>query len=1032
MQPSRTKPISSIISTCHALFCFHRTGRLNNSNIKENRSVVQATSTKDWLSRLVQVKAESGVFIPIPTDLHIYEGIEVGPKSCRSLTKHGICTVHDLLNITTRIENGKLGDISDDVKEKLIKAAEWRSLNADVVITKSFTKEVFVEFCKNRMDKNSDVPSMCGDMKHICKIVNIPPKSCLEMRKRGILNMNDFINAQKSGAMNEILQKREDLRRGLMQVLKWRGDNSTANILKELNQDTYDDIMCKGEDRVKFAHKYIRLSLGRPFKEANQSIFKDVEADKVLYAEVVTQAKNIIMESPNLREECGKFDYGTVLEGCLAHFHKLAGHPERMQRIQAIQGDTQSKKTPAGIGVPMSMGGYLKVPVVVLTKGVDESIDLTEKIKDLTKGTLTTSEHVVFGGPARRIGMTRSAMDMQIKSAFDGINHSGVIVISDTEAQVKRAIRAIEYYLDRVPGGHIILIEDEADAMYRTIDSRQKFEQAFIKLQELASVIFKVTATPESLLPLLVESILSGELDERDIDFTRFEPQESYISVVEDVKPLEVNDKKIYFEQNEVNIKTEFTSGGVTVGYANDKTFALYDDAVSHPKGVCVLDVSCPRVRAENNILDKGKAVQAIYLARGIRIISITFAGSGIDVLLPSGLTTTAARKIPLRNGDEIRIDTETKATISEDDEWSFSFTNNDWQRWRNSLIGEVIECMDVVFGLNVPIFKFGYRKMCRCISFRSNRRVPTHMVMMLGRGYSIGSVIQTLGRNTGNSRSELKENGFDSVTILTTREDLNMAVRLRNYLKEINDRIQRGETFAQAVTGGNAAIPDDANFLRTTYRKIGQIKGLRKQFEEMVIFDKSQPLNQEEKDCFNEKYGNDADAQMLLRCLMRLASGEKANRLVHIDDIKDDLEEMEPNKIAGRRLRQLLGEFVDKCLLKKDGKAWIVANVTWLGALLFEEEEDDYDNEGEEDHDDSCEFSDRKLSEEKNASATSLPAMISHASQINVCDEKSVSSLSISAMEMQVVRKTAPIANVSPEKSTPELKKRKVSELEV
>ena len=140
----------------------------------------------------------------------------------------------------------------------------------------------------------------------------------------------------------------------------------------------------------------------------------------------------------------------------------------------------------------------------------------------------------------------------------------------------------------------------------------------------------------------------------------------------------------------------------------------------------------------------------------------------------------------------------------------------------------------------------------------------------------------------------------------------------------------------------------------------------MRKQFEEMVIFDKSQPLNQEEKDCFNENNGNDADAQKLLRCLMRLASGEKANRLVHIDDIKDDLEEMEPNKIAGRRLRQLLGEFVDKCLLKKDGKAWIVANVTWLGALLFEEEEDDYDNEGEEDHDDSCEFSDEKLSEER------------------------------------------------------------------
>lgn len=218
------------------------------------------------------------------------------------------------------------------------------------------------------------------------------------MRKRGILDINDFINAQKSGVMSEILMKREDLRRGLMQVLKWRSDNSITNIPRELNQNTYDDIMCKGEDRRKFAKTYIRLALGRPFTEANQGMFKDVEADKSLYEEVMTQAKNTIMESPTLRKECGNFDYDTVLDGCLAHFHKLAGHPERTQRIQAIQGDTQSKKTPAGIGVPMSMGGYLRVPVVVLTKGVPESIDLTGKVQDLAIGTLTAREHVIFGG----------------------------------------------------------------------------------------------------------------------------------------------------------------------------------------------------------------------------------------------------------------------------------------------------------------------------------------------------------------------------------------------------------------------------------------------------------------------------------------------------------------------------------------------------------------------------------------------------------------------------------------------------------
>jgi hypothetical protein len=88
-------------------------------------------------------------------------------------------------------------------------------------------------------------------------------------------------------------------------------------------------------------------------------------------------------------------------------------------------------------------------------------------------------------------------------------------------------------------------------------------------------------------------------------------------------------------------------------------------------------------------------------------------------------LTTTAAKKINL--DDEIKINTEIGELTCQknvpEKVWTFSLKSTKWQKWRNSLIGEVIESLDVVFGLSVPIFIFGYTKMRRGISFRSSHR---------------------------------------------------------------------------------------------------------------------------------------------------------------------------------------------------------------------------------------------------------------------------------------------------------------------
>eukprot|EP00956_Cyclotella_meneghiniana_P017673 scaffold29026_cov29-Cyclotella_meneghiniana.AAC.1 len=434
------------------------------------------------------------------------------------------------------------------------------------------------------------------------------------------------------------------------------------------------------------------------------------------------------------------------------------------------------------------------------------------------------------------------------------------------------------------------------------------------------------------------------------------------------------------------------------------------------------------RVLVANNIRDKGEAVQAVYLEEGISIISITFSSSGIHVLLPPGLATTSASKIYLRKGkEEIIINKERQdiSTVIGKKEWSFSFTNNSWQKWCNKLIGDVIECMDVVFGLNVPIFIFGYRKMRRCVSFRSNHRVPTHMAIMVGRGYSIASYIHSIGRLTGNSKSELNENGFDCVRILTTREDFKVAKKLRNFFKEIHDRLQRGETLVEAITGQNAAFPDDANFLRETFRNIGPIKSRRKQFEGMISFDEPTGLEQEDADYFNEKYGNDEDAKMLLRSLVRLDSAKRGkswdgSEEIHIESIKDDLSEMENKSMSKKRLNELLKQFHDKKLITKDKQFLKVEHTAGFVHELFWSEEEDYDDTSEIEEDDEDEEEEDEcedISESEANLSTTLPTLINNTSQSNISEEKSVSSISISAVDMHLKRSRSNSNFVSPEK---------------
>jgi len=80
--------------------------------------------------------------------------------------------------------------------------------------------------------------------------------------------------------------------------------------------------------------------------------------------------------------------------------------------------------------------------------------------------------------------MSYREKNAKVERAFGGKGetHGGMLVIADTKAQVQKALRALEDYREKNPGGKFILVVDEADAMFRTKDRSQVFEQ---NLEEL-------------------------------------------------------------------------------------------------------------------------------------------------------------------------------------------------------------------------------------------------------------------------------------------------------------------------------------------------------------------------------------------------------------------------------------------------------------------------------------------------------------------------------------------------------------------
>ncbi len=521
------------------------------------------------------------------------------------------------------------------------------------------------------------------------------------------------------------------------------------------------------------------------------------------------------------------------------HFHQLLGQQPNVcqEKNIIIAGRTQSGKS-AVKAVLQSIRHFLKIPLIVVTKGVDESIDLHKKLLDFAQNTAINQRDIVVVS-SKKDGCGHKAKNNSINTA---LKNGGTIILADTHHQVyTKACEGLKAYRREVPNGNFFLIIDEADAMFRTKDKSQQFEMALQNLRDMRpSMTTFISATPVPLLLCLVEDCIDDNVDSNsNLALFNLEPSDDYTGF-EEVDPLrDINGKDIFLDQNEVSVNSRYKD----MPYTTEKFIMLCDNALYHNgrrKGILLLDVSCPRVKVDNNVFEKAERVQDYYRIREKNIIVIVMVGEGIAVKFPNEV-----------------MDKET---------------------WKKSLIGNVLQHIDDEYGLEMPIFIFGFSKICRGTSIRSNYRVPTHMNMHLSRGHHISTVIQTLGRVTGNGKCVLKDNGFESVTVLTTRTDYNTFDSVQNYIDDVTYRVKKGERFKEALTGTNLKLPHKANFFNISFRELGPMKDLRARFWPNMNFEDAPPELSKDDEALKDEYWESVDMQRVFRSLVRL---KRSNNLV-------------------------------------------------------------------------------------------------------------------------------------------------------
>ena len=446
------------------------------------------------------------------------------------------------------------------------------------------------------------------------------------------------------------------------------------------------------------------------------------------------------------------------------------------QREEIIAGGvTQNRKTYIK-AVGVWVGFRLGVSAVIMSTGKNGTHSLWCKLsKIFTEFPDESRPDLAFSGDSPYSNKEHRKLLRQC------VEKAGCILVNDTAVQVDHVQQVIMMSIGhascrdipRSRAPQVQLYMDEADAFYRNAEMPIKLESAVQKFLDTVQPLVR-TFVSATLIPVFLH--LKGKaqsVDGNSIIYTQ--PDEGYCGV-RDFHPLADKDGRAIFLK-----PGDFTKGN---GYSNWKLDRFYENALAGPAAALVLNITNPGVHTTNNVYDHATKIQEKYHKVGC----IVFVAQEKIYFAPKNLGRPP-----------------------------FTFE-------KSKTIGEAIQYADDSDGLLYPLVVIGYSQMIRGDSFRSDRRVPTHICCALGSQMSIEKIVQALGRASGLSKDVLVQNGFGYVTVLTFANDYETARAYSVWLKEMRDKINGGTTIQDALSAA-ATYSDDANITALQTRSIGQRK---------------------------------------------------------------------------------------------------------------------------------------------------------------------------------------------------------------
>jgi hypothetical protein len=459
-----------------------------------------------------------------------------------------------------------------------------------------------------------------------------------------------------------------------------------------------------------------------------------------------------LKECKDLSKRC-KFDIeevvvrtiGRVIDG------EIKRHPEPQEAECLVWAPTQSGKT-AYKAVKLACHISLGVLTILCTKGKTEAIGLTSKLMSYFEGSEYEDRILdVYGEKSPRTTAS--------KFADQGSALGCTLVIPDTQ-KIRFASETLKLTKRKFKNLRwrfcAALILDECDATeVRSEDESQANERAMAELRALGMTTeTRITATP---LPEISRRCLQSKEDGgRPLNVFELPVQEDYVGI----ESLRLTEELCFESMNEgyaMNIPVDFRHDNnrhVKGLFPNDarqrgKKFpkcsrkhcripawneqcnslieCAFEEISEGRTGALVLVGSCPWVfREDRSIFEQAAWVQDLFCAGGREFISVAVHAGKIYYRLPGH-----------------RFGYRSSMSIAQ----------------FGRFLGAIDDGRTPQLGFGVPVVVFGYHALKRSTSWRSDRRVPTHLILYHRRGQSIENVRQAAGRATFNGRAFLVEN---------------------------------------------------------------------------------------------------------------------------------------------------------------------------------------------------------------------------------------------------------------------------------